>query len=182
MGGSVSTGSLLKVERRKGRGSTRSRHGMKRCVAAMCGRRCEHSSLLKLERREGRPARNRSTHYLQRGDRPIIMAAAASIASPTNRRANLRRAHQRKNNGFCVCCIRTEHSHKTCPAATQGVSANARRSGKRERETTMLGIWGVWGIYMIAMNAYRHISDRARVPLRDILVELLSISKRPLQQ
>ena len=66
----MSTGSLLKLERRKGRGSTRSRHGMKGCVAAMCGRRCEHSSLLKLERREGRPARNSSKHealFAERG-------------------------------------------------------------------------------------------------------------------
>ena len=44
--------------------------GLAAMLAAMCGRRCEHSSLLKLERREGRPAHSSSKHYLQRGDRP----------------------------------------------------------------------------------------------------------------
>ena len=37
-------------------------------------------------------------------------------------------------------------------------------------------------IYMIAMNAYRHIIDRARVPLRDVGVEIKSKFKHPLQQ
>ena len=37
-------------------------------------------------------------------------------------------------------------------------------------------------IYAIAMNAYRHISNQARVPLRDVGVELISISKHALQQ
>ena len=37
-------------------------------------------------------------------------------------------------------------------------------------------------IYVIAMNAYLHSSNRARVPLRDVGVELISISKHVLQQ
>ena len=37
-------------------------------------------------------------------------------------------------------------------------------------------------IYVIAMNAYVHISNRARVPLRDVDVELKSFVKHPLQQ
>ena len=37
-------------------------------------------------------------------------------------------------------------------------------------------------IYVIAMNAYVHISNRARVPLRDVGVEVVGIIKQRLQQ